>query len=65
LGRHHVGSSFTVTPLTADFATFVLLAGRLHQAGHTGADVDEVLAGQPGDDRQAESWPALGSMVLD
>lgn len=57
--------SFTVPPLTADFGTFMLLAGRLHQAGHTGADVDEVLAGQPVDDRQAASWRALGSMVLD
>jgi hypothetical protein len=57
--------SFTVSLLAADFATFMLLAGRLYQAGHTGAAVDEVVAGQAVDDRQVESWRALASMVLD
>ncbi len=57
--------SYSVSPLAADFATFMLLAGRIYQAGHIGAGVDEVLDGLPVDEQQAESWHALGSMVLD
>ncbi|MGH9267329.1 MAG: hypothetical protein ACRD0D_04045 [Acidimicrobiales bacterium] len=57
--------SFIVSPLAPDFATFMVMAGRLYQALHTGASVDEILDGSAVDARQTESWRALASMALE
>lgn len=53
------------SPLAPDFATFLVMAGRLYEAGHKGADVDELVGEVALDARQVESWRSLAGMVLD
>lgn len=57
--------SFIVWRLAPDFSTFMIMAGRLYEARHADASVEEILDGMAVDAQQAESWRALASMSLE
>ncbi len=59
------GGDFIVSPLAPDFAAFMVMAARLWQGVHTGADIEEILQGVQLSPWQQEGWRSLGSMVLE
>lgn len=58
------GPGVRVAPLANDFAIFLVMAGRLFQAGHLDARVEAILEDMPLDDEQVRNWRVLASMVL-
>ena len=53
-----------VRPLAPDFATFLIVAGRLEQASREGSDLDDVLAGYIDDQGHRQVWEVHASMML-
>lgn len=58
------GGDPVVSPLAPDFATFMIVAGRLYQASLADGVAELVLVGLDLDARSVETWRDVASMVL-